>query len=87
MARIPKIPKMASNENEEGLATERVAQEETDYNLVSDVPISMLKVLMRIEKVNGGFPPRILNEFTAVKYIMCSVCEGTTISHRTVEFL
>ena len=53
MARIPKIPKMASNEIEEGSATERVAQEETDYNSVSGVPISVLKVLMRIEKVNG----------------------------------
>ena len=51
MVRIPKILKMASNEIEEGSATERVAQEETDYNSVSDVPISMLKVLMRIEKV------------------------------------
>ena len=50
--RISKIPKMASNEIEEGSATERVAQEETDYNSVSDVPISVLKVL-RIEKVNG----------------------------------
>ena len=53
MVRIPKILKMASNEIEEGSATERVAQEETDYNSVSDVPISTLKVLMRIEKVNG----------------------------------
>ena len=53
MVRIPKIPKMASNEIEEGSATERVAQEETDYNSVSDVLISVLKVLMRIEKVNG----------------------------------
>ena len=60
MARIPKIPKMASNEIEEGSATERVAQEETDYNWVSDVPISVLKVLMRIEKVNGDSLPESL---------------------------
>ena len=33
-----RIPKMASNEIEEGSATERAAQEETDYNSVSDVP-------------------------------------------------
>ena len=84
--RIPKISKMASNEIEEGPATKRVPQEETDYNSVSDVPISVLKVLMRIEKVNGD-PPRILNESTTVKYILCSVCRGTTISHRAVEFL
>ena len=44
---------MASNEVEEGLATERVTPEETDYNSVLDVPISMIRVLMRIEKVNG----------------------------------
>ena len=62
MARIPKIPKMASNEIEEGSATERVAQEETDYNSVSDVPISVLKVLMRIEKVNGDpLPESLMN--------------------------
>ena len=41
---------MASNE---GATTDRVVPEETDYNLVSDVPISTIKVLMRIEKVNG----------------------------------
>ena len=41
MVRIPKIPKMASKEIEEGSATERVAQEETDYSSVSDVPISV----------------------------------------------
>ena len=51
---------MASNEIEEGSATERVAQEETDYNSVSDVPISVLKVLMRIEKVNGDLLPESL---------------------------
>ena len=62
MARIPKIPKMASNEIEEGSATERVAQGETDYNSVSDVPISVLKVLMRIEKVNGDpLPESLMN--------------------------
>ena len=60
MATIPKIPKMASNEVEEGSATERVAQEETDYNSVLDVPISMLKVLIRIEKVNGDPLPESL---------------------------
>ena len=55
-------PKMASNEIEEGSATERVAQEETDYNSVSDVPISTLKVLMRIEKVNGDpLPESLMN--------------------------
>ena len=60
--RIPKILKMASNEIEEGSATERVAQEETDYNSVSDVPILTLKVLMRIEKVNGDpFPESLMN--------------------------
>ena len=57
---IPKIPEMASNEIEEGSATERVAQEETDYNSVSDVPILTLKVLMRIEKVNGDPLPESL---------------------------
>ena len=57
-----RIPKMASNEIEEGLATERVAQEETDYNSVSDVPISVLKVLMRIEKINGDpLPESLMN--------------------------
>ena len=62
MVRIPKIPKMALNEIEEGSAMERVAQEETDYNSVSDVPISMLKVLMRIEKVNGDpLPESLMN--------------------------
>ena len=60
--RIPKISKMASNEIEEWSATERVAQEETDYNSVSDVPISVLKVLMRIEKVNGDpLPESLMN--------------------------
>ena len=63
MARIPKIPKMASNEIEEGSAMERVAQEETDYNSVSDVPVSVLKVLMRIEKVNGDpLPESLMNQ-------------------------
>ena len=59
MVRIPKIP---SNEIEERSATERVAQEETDYNSVSDVPISVLKVLMRIDKVNGEpLPESLMN--------------------------
>ena len=61
MARIPKIPKMASNEIE-GSATERAASDETDYNSVSDVPISTIKVLMRIEKVNGDpLPESLMN--------------------------
>ena len=41
--RIPKIPKMALNKIKEGSATERVAQEETDYNSVSDVPNISIK--------------------------------------------
>ena len=53
MARITKIPKMALNKIKEGSAMERAAQEETDYNSVSDVPLSVLKILMRIKKVNG----------------------------------
>ena len=62
MARIPKIPKMASNEIEDGSATERAASDETDYNSVSDVPISTIKVLMRIEKVNGDpLPESLMN--------------------------
>ena len=62
MARIPKIPKMASNEIEEGSATERAASDETDYNSVSDVPISSTKVLMRIEKINGDpLPESLMN--------------------------
>ena len=59
---FPKILKMASNEIDEGSATERVAPEETDYNSVSDVPISMIKILMRIEKVNGDpLPESLMN--------------------------
>ena len=85
--RIPKIPKMASNEIKEGSATERVAQEETDYNSVSDVPILVLKILMRIKKVNGEPLPESLMNPTTVKYILCSVCGGTTISHRAVKLL
>ena len=53
---------MALNEIEEGSATERVAQEETDYNSVLDVPILVLKILMRIEKVNGEpLPESLMN--------------------------
>ena len=38
------------------------APEETDYHSVSDVPISMIKVLMRIEKVNGyPLPESLMN--------------------------
>ena len=51
---------MASDKVKEGSAMERAAQEETDYNSVSDVPISVLKVLMRIEKVNGEPLPEFL---------------------------
>ena len=53
---------MASNEIEEGSTTERVVPEETDYNSVSDIPISTIKVLMRIEKVNGDpLPEPLMN--------------------------
>ena len=53
---------MASNEIEDGSATERAASDETDYNSVSDVPISTTKVLMRIEKVNGDpLPEPLMN--------------------------
>ena len=53
---------MASNEVEEGSATEKVTPEETDYNSVSDVQISTRKVLMRIEKVNGDpLPESLMN--------------------------
>ena len=53
---------MASNEIEDGSATERAASDETDYNSVSDVPISTTKVLMRIEKVNGDpLPESLMN--------------------------
>ena len=53
---------MASNENEGGSATERLAPEETEYNSVLDVPISTMKVLMRIEKVNGNpLPESLMN--------------------------
>ena len=49
-------------QNQEGSATERVAQEETDYNSVSDVPILVLKILMRIKKVNGEpLPESLMN--------------------------
>ena len=85
--RIPKITKMASNEIEEGSATKRVAQEETDYNSVSDVPISMLKVLMRIEKVNGDPLPESLMNPQQLNAFCVQYVGGTTISHRTVEFL
>ena len=43
-----------------GQPQRRLAQEETDYNSVSDVPISVLIVLMRIEKVNGDPLPESL---------------------------
>ena len=62
MARIPKIPKMALSKIEEGSAIERVAQEGTEYNSVSDVPILVLKILMRIKKVNGEpLPESLMN--------------------------
>ena len=60
--RIPRIPKMASNEIEDGSATERAASDETDYDSVPDVPISMINVLMRIEKENGNpLPESLMN--------------------------
>ena len=53
---------MASKEIEEESALERVAQDETEYNSVSDAPISTIKVLMRIEKVNGDpLPESLMN--------------------------
>ena len=62
MARNPKNQKMASKEIEEESALERVAQDETEYNSVSDAPISMIKVLMRIKKVNGDpLPESLMN--------------------------
>ena len=86
MARIPKILKMASNEIEEGSATERVAQEETDYNSVSDVSISTVKVLMRIEEVNGDPLPESLMNPKQLNVFCVQYVGGTTISYRTVEF-
>ena len=53
---------MASNEIEEGSAMERAAPEETDYDSVSNVPISTIKELMRIEKVSGDpLPESLMN--------------------------
>ena len=53
---------MASNEIEDGSATERAASDETDYDSVSDVPISTINVLMRIEKENGNpLPESLMN--------------------------
>ena len=53
---------MASKEIEEESALERVAQDETEYNSVSDAPISTIKVLMKIEKVNGDpLPESLMN--------------------------
>ena len=57
-----KTQKMASKEIEEESALERVAQDETEYDSVSDAPISTIKVLMRIEKVNGDpLPESLMN--------------------------
>ena len=64
--------KMASNETsfEEGSATERVVPEETDKNSVSDVPISMIKILMRIEKVNGDpLPESLMNPQQLIVFV------------------
>ena len=80
MVRIPKIPKMASNEIEEGSATERVAEEETDYNSVSNVPISVLKVLMRIEKVNGDPLPESLMNLQKLN-VFCVQYVGEQLYH------
>ena len=41
------FPKMASNEIEEGSTTQRGIPEETDYNSVSDVPVSVIKLQRR----------------------------------------
>ena len=61
MARNLKPKTMASKEIEES-ALERVAQDETEYNSVPDSPISMIKVLIRIEKVNGDpLPESLMN--------------------------
>ena len=76
---------MASKEIEEESALERVAQDETEYNSVPDSPISMIKVLIRIEKVNGDplleslMNPQQLNVFCA------QYAGGTTISCGVVE--
>ena len=60
--RNPKNQKMASEEIEEESALERVAQDKTEYNSVSDAPISTIKVLMRIKKVNGDpLPESLMN--------------------------
>ena len=60
--RNPKNQKMASKKIEEESALERVAQDETEYNSVSDAPLSMIKVFMRIEKVNGDpLPESLMN--------------------------
>ena len=45
-----------------GQQQKRVAPEETDYISVSDVPISIMKVLMRVEKVDGDpLPESLMN--------------------------
>ena len=65
---------MASKEIEEESVLEKVAQDEMEYNSVSDAPISTIKVLMRIEKVNGDplseslMDPQHLNIF-CVQYV------------------
>ena len=80
---------MASNETsfEEGSATERVVPEETDKNSVCDVPISMIKILMRIEKVNGDPLPESLMNPQQLNVFCVQYAGGTTISYRTVKFL
>ena len=76
---------MASKEIEEESALERVAQDETEYNSVSDAPISMIKVLMRIKKVNGDPLPESLMNPQQLNTILCPICGGTTIPCGIVE--
>ena len=61
--RIPKIPKMASNEIEEGSVTERVAPGKKLITIQFQMSqYQFLKVLMRIEKVNGDpLPESLMN--------------------------
>ena len=78
---------MASNEIEDGSATERAASDETDYDSVSDVPISMINVLMRIEKENGNPLPESLMNPQQLNVFCVRYAGGTTIPYRIVEFL
>ena len=59
---FPKSLKWLQIKLKRGQSERGFAQEETDYNSVSDVPISTIKVLMRIEKVNGDpLPASLMN--------------------------